>query len=321
MKCYDPAAVDKLMPPVPVYGNFNCPPFARRGPTSGVCAVDWERRGGGETIYQWALRSLAEHNPNDPDGIKVADGYIADLPRRVDALGRTLDGRGNVIYTPDLWEMSERNNNRCQAEDYGTDRYSPWCHGPNGEQPRALVEPQYGPWDRTGWQPVVCPKATPTPPPPQAPQGPGPDSPPGSGPLVPPQPRDFRLNFVNGCDRLTHYRDGCGTCDSTQRFVGTLASGERHGDACDAIVARGPKTQELCQHERWDSTTGIDFRVNGETMPPNTDNPFNRRICAAPGTELTVETCLPPGAVTVDGVPIPGGPGCWAKTFTVQEGK
>lgn len=136
---------------------------------------------------------------------------------------------------------------------------------------------------------------------------------------IPPQPRDFRLNFVNGCNRLKINENGCGICDSTQRFIGTLSDGSRHGDACDAIIARGPKTQELCQHERWDSVTGIDFWINGEYLAPNTDNPFNRKLCYPAGTQLTVRTCLPPGAKTIDGVVIPGGPGCSEKSFEVTQ--
>lgn len=358
-RCYDPATVDKLQGPVLVYDNPACPSWARRGrainnhtgQSAGVCAVDW-RRGDrpGPSIFEQAIQAWQQHDPPKPDGtgnqdgIKVADGYIADLPRRIDAMGRTLAGNGNVIWEPEGWEASERANDRCRAEDYGTASYSPWCHGPQGQAPLALVEPQFGPWDRTGWQPVVCPSATPSPT--AAPtQGPGPEAspPPVPGPLVP-QPKDFRLYFVNGPNALKHYKDGCGEFDATQRFIGTLQTGERWGNACDRdhfLCAIDPstwtdkerelcgvmevekvrehfKTAELCGGVIWDSETGIDYFVNDHVLERNHENPFARHYCAAEGTELRVKTCLPTGAKTRDGRVIPGGPGCSEKTFTVK---
>lgn len=186
-----------------------------------------------------------------------------------------------------------------------------------------------------GTQPAPTPTLNPrTTPPPTAP-------PPVGG--LPPRPSDFRLNFVNGCNKLSHpsRRDGrvCGVCDATYRFIGTLASGERWGNACDAdhyICAIDPrhckdnpqdipshlKTGELCGLRDWDSPLGVDFRISAiggvVNWKPSNDNPFQADVCADSGTELLVTACKPEGARTHDGILIPGGSGCQSKSFVVN---
>lgn len=192
------------------------------------------------------------------------------------------------------------------------------------------------PWTWGGYKvPEFCAEATPTPLP--IPGVPTPT------PFYPPmQPKDFKLNFVNGCQEL-HYRKEqngqiCGECDSTYRFIGTLKSGERYGNTCNKdhwICAKyncpniSPeeqeqhrKTYELCAGREWDDPVkGSVLRVEGANSSTQDDeNPYKHWVCVNPGVELRIQACAPANPMTEDGLAIPvNGDGCGANKLVKYE--
>jgi hypothetical protein len=242
------------------------------------------------------VSSLAFGGPNGVhrcrDDEPPGPGFICDAGREAqDAYGRNIDGNGSVMERPE-------------------------------------GDPDYRqPWSRASICHARYCAATPTP----APTVAGPTPTPTSI-VVPMQPSDFRLNFVNGCDRLWYAKeqDGivCGVCDSTRRFIATLKSGKRWGNACDyphfrcarevcdnateEVVQAHRDTCELCACRDWDGPNGSRFETqNGNaSVSPSPDNNFQARVCGEAGTTVEIRACLPNGAQTFDGLNIPGGPGC-----------
>lgn len=281
--------------PVPIFTGKPCKIREGFMPIEqGGCVRNW-LCADGDQEYQPVKKIGDSLRWGGPEGVHRCGEYICDKDRPgQEAYGRNVDGNGNVIVPP------------VGDPDHDT------------------------PWSRAGLcKPVWCeevPQATPTRTPAPSPEPPV---------VIPSQPRDFRLNFVNGCDALRYPRqanngqDVKGQCDTTPRYIGTLKSGKRWGNACDDLHYKCAKvvcdgitaeqlqahvdTYELCAGRWWDSAMGS--RI--ETDPPihverDDENPYQHWMTAPDGAEINVRAC--PGAlpvVTLDGLTVPtGGDGC-----------
>lgn len=288
--------------PVKVLGTpgVACPRgFRRVGPDrSGQlgCVIDWPCAPGelGRSPAEGAQVSLAGNHV-----VIDSDGHIRDAdngrPCGMDAWGRQVCGGRVVPLEHDGREVK-------------------W-------------------WDARACDPVRCgPEPTATP------AGPTPTPTPGSRPtpFYPPiQPADFRLNFVNGCNHLRYPRlvnndqDVLGQCDTTPRYIGTLESGDRWGNACDpdhyrCAVEACPdltpeqqiahrKTYELCAGREWLTTAGTRIEAPGVLIEQDEENPYQHWLTAPRGAEIEVRACLAVvPLVTTDGLLVASGDGCGA---------